>query len=68
MEDAWRGTRYHQPGDHVYEDWDFAGLVDDTRLAFWVGLMAAEADDAPTWRPGDEFESVRRRMLDEVAR
>ena len=41
-------------------------MVDDDRLAFWVGLAAAEADTAPGWRPGDEFESVRRRMLAEA--
>ena len=66
-EDAWRNTRYHQPSDEIYEDWDLEGLVEDARLAFWVGLAAAEADEPPTWRPGDEFEAVRERMLREAA-
>ncbi len=66
VEDRWRATRYHQPSDEVYEEWNFAGMVEDARLAFWVGLAAAEADTAPGWRPGDEFESVRRRMLAEA--
>jgi len=63
VEDDWRATRYHRPGDEVYEDWDFSGMVEDTRLAFLVGLLVANADALPTWRPGDEFESVRRQAL-----
>jgi len=59
IEDRWRAGRYHQPSDEIYEEWDLAGLVEDARLAFYVGLAAAEADAPPTWNPGDEFESVR---------
>ena len=65
-EDRWRAERYHQPSDEIYEEWNFAGMVEDARLAFWVGLAVAEADNLPTWRPGDEFESIRRQMLSEA--
>jgi Zn-dependent M28 family amino/carboxypeptidase len=66
IEDAWRNTRYHQPSDEIYEDWSYEGMVEDARLAFWVGLAAAEADEPPVWRPGDEFAPVRARMLAEA--
>ncbi|MGD8375718.1 MAG: M28 family peptidase [Acidobacteriota bacterium] len=67
MEDRWRQTRYHQPSDEVYEDWSYAGMVEDVRLAFYVGLSVAEADDLPAWRPGDEFERTRIEMLQQAA-
>ena len=63
IENRWRAERYHQPGDEIYDAWDFGGMVEDARLAFWVGLHVANADDPPGWKPGDEFESVRARML-----
>ena len=66
VEDRWRSERYHQPSDHVYEEWDLEGLVEDARLAFLVGLSVAEADEPPAWNPGDEFEGVRTRMLREA--
>jgi Zn-dependent M28 family amino/carboxypeptidase len=67
MEDAWRETRYHQPSDEVYEDWSFAGMAEDAVLAFWVGLSVAEADEPPGWKPGDEFEAIRRQALADAA-
>ena len=65
IEDRWRDERYHQPGDEIYDEWDFGGMVDDARLAFWVGLHVANADELPGWKPGDEFEEIRQRMLDQ---
>jgi Zn-dependent M28 family amino/carboxypeptidase len=67
MEDDWRATRYHQPSDEIYDAWSFDGMVQDARLAFWVGLAVSEMDDPPGWRPGDEFEAMRERMLAEAA-
>ena len=63
MEDRWRTERYHQASDEVYEDWDYGGMVEDARLAFWVGLSVAESDELPGWMPGDEFEAIRRQAL-----
>ncbi len=65
MEDRWRAERYHQPGDEIYDEWDFGGMVEDARLAFWVGLHVANTDHLPGWKPGDEFERIRRQMLAE---
>ena len=38
-------------------------MVEDTRLAFDVGLEIANADAMPTWNPGDEFEAARKAAL-----
>ena len=65
IEDRWRDERYHQPGDEIYDEWDFTGMVEDARLAFWVGLHVANTDHLPGWKPGDEFEGIRQRMLDQ---
>jgi Zn-dependent M28 family amino/carboxypeptidase len=50
---------YHKPSDEVKPDWDMAGIVDDTRLLFHVGLEVANGDTWPTWSPGSEFRSAR---------
>jgi Zn-dependent M28 family amino/carboxypeptidase len=50
---------YHKPSDEVKPDWDMAGIVDDTRLLFGVGLEVANGDAWPTWAPGSEFRSRR---------
>jgi len=59
----WIATRYHQPIDEVGEDWNYDGLVEDARLAFWLGSIVADRQDLPTWYPGDEFENVRKAAL-----
>jgi len=50
---------YHKPSDEVKADWDMAGIVDDTRLLFGVGLEVANGDTWPTWSPGSEFRARR---------
>jgi Zn-dependent M28 family amino/carboxypeptidase len=59
----WIAEQYHQPSDEVEEGWVFAGLVEDARLALWLGLHVANADEPPRWYPGDEFEDERRAAL-----
>lgn len=34
-------------------------MIDDALLGFWTGLAIANADEKPTWNPGDEFEAAR---------
>jgi Zn-dependent M28 family amino/carboxypeptidase len=60
---AWIKTHYHQPSDEYRDDWNLAGALDDVRLNFQLGLAIASADRMPTWRPGDEFEAVRKKSL-----
>ena len=61
---AFEAHRYHQPSDQLDPSWSFDGMVEDTRLAYRVGLELANADEAPRWRPGDEFEAARRAALE----
>ncbi len=55
--------RYHQPSDEYSPTWDFAGLTQQARLAFWIGLRVANATEAPQWNKGDEFERARLKSL-----
>ncbi|MGI9343018.1 MAG: M28 family peptidase [Gammaproteobacteria bacterium] len=57
--EAYEAVRYHQPSDEYGDWWNLEGQVEDARLGFWVGLIVANADDMPTWVPGDEFEAAR---------
>lgn len=59
-------NRYHQPSDEYSPNWDFSGLVQQARLAFWIGLRVADADEVPTWKSGDEFEQVRLKSIGKV--
>jgi len=65
IEDHWRAEHYHQPSDEIYGEWDFGGMIEDARLAFWVGLHVANTNRLPEWKPGDEFERIRHQMLTE---
>lgn len=64
--EAWIGTHYHQPSDHLTDEWIFDGMVEDARLGFTIGVDVAEADEDPTWNPGDEFEAARLEALEET--
>ncbi|MGH9843312.1 MAG: M20/M25/M40 family metallo-hydrolase, partial [Blastocatellia bacterium] len=55
--------RYHQPSDEYSPTWDFAGLAQQARLAFRIGLRVANATEAPQWNKGDEFERARLKSL-----
>lgn len=57
--EAWVERHYHQPSDDFDPSWDLSGMVDDARLLFRTGLSVANADRAPAWLPGDEFERLR---------
>jgi len=60
--------RYHQASDEIEESWTYEGMVEDARLAFYCGLMIAEADAMPRWRPGDEFEAARKAAVGALER
>ncbi len=55
--------RYHQPADEYSPNWDFGGMVQQTRLAFLIGLRVANASETPQWNKGDEFERARLKSL-----
>ena len=52
-------TRYHKPNDEFNAAWDLSGAVADARLLLECLVRCANADDVPTWSPGDEFEKLR---------
>ncbi|MFN0088055.1 MAG: M28 family peptidase [Blastocatellia bacterium] len=53
--------RYHQPSDEYSPNWDFSGMIQQTKLAFLIGLRVANANEAPQWNKGDEFERARKK-------
>ena len=60
----WEATKYHQPSDEYEESWNLEGAVEDVRLLFHVGLLAANSKALPRWKPGDEFEAARKAALE----
>jgi Zn-dependent M28 family amino/carboxypeptidase len=57
---------YHQPSDEFDPSWNFDGMIEDSLLGFWIGVAVANADEMPSWLPGDEFEAVREAALEAV--
>ncbi|MCI0571840.1 MAG: M20/M25/M40 family metallo-hydrolase [Myxococcaceae bacterium] len=66
--EAWLSAHYHQPSDELTPSWNLEGAVEDARLAFLLGLRVAQAEQMPRWRPGDEFEDVRRKDLERATK
>ena len=65
-QDQYTDVHYHQPSDEYDDSWNFDGMVQDAKLGFWTGLAIANADEMPTWNPGDEFEAKRLEALSAV--
>jgi Zn-dependent M28 family amino/carboxypeptidase len=63
VHEEWIARRYHRPSDEIDESWNFEGLIEDSKLAFRLGLRVANDDCMPAWLAGDEFESLRREAL-----
>ncbi len=61
--EAWEAVHYHQPSDHLTEEWTFDGMIDDAVLGFKAGLWLAEQDEMPSWTPDGEFEAARLEAL-----
>jgi hypothetical protein len=38
-------------------------MIDDAQLEMLTGWLVAQAQNRPTWNPGDEFEAVRKKSL-----
>ena len=59
----WEGTHYHQPSDELTDAWDLSGALEDVQLFFRLAAAVANAPAMPTWKSGDEFESIRLKSL-----
>ncbi|HBL25687.1 MAG TPA: peptidase M28 [Acidobacteria bacterium] len=66
--EAYVQKNYHQPSDEITAEWTFDGMIEDARLGFFAGLLVANADQMPTWTPGDEFEAARKAALAAVGK
>ena len=64
--DHYTNVNYHQPTDEYDPSWNLEGMISDALLGYWTGLAIANADDMPTWNPGDEFEAARQKALSEL--
>ena len=64
--EAYEAKSYHQPSDEIDDSWNFDGMIEDAQLGFYVGLNVANADEMPSWNPGDEFEAARQKALADV--
>jgi Zn-dependent M28 family amino/carboxypeptidase len=53
---------YHTPQDEMKPDWDFSGFVVLARFTLDVAREVANADQLPTWNPGDEFRPAREKQ------
>ncbi len=58
--EAYEEAHYHQPSDEIDDSWNLEGMIEDASVGFWTGLIVANADEMPSWVPGDEFEAVRK--------
>jgi Zn-dependent M28 family amino/carboxypeptidase len=61
--DHYTEVNYHQPSDEYDPGWNLDGMILDAQMGFWTGLAIANADEMPTWNPGDEFEAARLEAL-----
>jgi Zn-dependent M28 family amino/carboxypeptidase len=64
--EAYEQKSYHQPSDQINDTWNFDGMIEDAQLGFAVGVNVANADEMPSWVPGDEFEAARKQALAEL--
>lgn len=59
----YEAKRYHQPSDEISDSWNYDGMIEDTQLGLYMGWLIAQADEMPSWNPGDEFEAARKKTL-----
>jgi Zn-dependent M28 family amino/carboxypeptidase len=62
--EAYEEAHYHQPSDEIDDSWNYEGMIEDASVGFWTGLIVANADEMPSWVPGDEFEAARKAALE----
>lgn len=56
MQQQFRASRYHQPGDDLSLPMDYRTLADLGKINLRIALAAADASARPRWKPGDFFE------------
>jgi Zn-dependent M28 family amino/carboxypeptidase len=66
QQEEWEAKHYHQPSDELRPEWNLSGAVEDAQLYLYLGLKVANETALPAWKPGDEFEAVRKKALEQV--
>jgi Zn-dependent M28 family amino/carboxypeptidase len=61
--DEYTSVDYHTPSDQVKPDWDLSGAAEDGKVFLAIGYRLAQAERFPEWKPGNEFKSIRDKML-----
>jgi Zn-dependent M28 family amino/carboxypeptidase len=61
--EEWTEHIYHQPSDQLTDAWVFDGMIEDAMVGFEAGWLIAQADQMPSWNPGDEFEAARKKAI-----
>lgn len=54
---------YHTPQDEFQESWDFSGFVPLAEFTLDLAKRVANAEELPTWNPGDEFRPAREKSV-----
>ena len=62
-EDDYTAHRYHNFSDNYTPDMDFTSNAKLARVGLELGWQAITAPATISWRPGDEFESARKKSL-----
>jgi Zn-dependent M28 family amino/carboxypeptidase len=53
-------NRYHRTADNFSEgEFNFEGISEDAKLAFYIGYRLANTSSFPEWKPGSEFRKLR---------
>ena len=56
IEKDYINNQYHRPSDNFEPGtWNLEGIVEDAKLAFYVGYRIATTDYFPVWKKGSEF-------------
>jgi Zn-dependent M28 family amino/carboxypeptidase len=58
--EEYTAKHYHQPSDEYHADMDFSANAAIAKFGFALGWQALTAPQTVNWRPGDEFEAVRK--------
>jgi len=64
--ERYRLERYHAPADEWNDDWNLAGMAEDTTALHGVGLNILNSDEWIDWYEGNEFKAIRDASLAEA--
>jgi Zn-dependent M28 family amino/carboxypeptidase len=52
-------NHYHKPADRYDPNWDYAGVIEDTKALYAVGKRLADETTFPQWAQDSEFRAAR---------